>query len=88
VALTRKGVPWLWRSDIEGAALRTLKQAVLSSPMLAAPDPSKPFHVVTDASDYAVGASLEQVHGGGGGASACGLLFSLLESCRAKVPCS
>lgn len=33
VALTRKGVVWRWRDDVEGHALRTLKQALLNSPV-------------------------------------------------------
>lgn len=32
--------------------------------MLRMPDPSKPFRVVTDASDHATGAALEQEHDG------------------------
>jgi hypothetical protein len=59
-ALTRKGVSWLWRDDVEGAALRCLKAAVLHSPFLLSPDPTNPYFVVTDASDFAVGATLEQ----------------------------
>jgi transposase InsO family protein len=66
VALTRKGVRWQWRAEVEGAALQALKRAVLSSPVLMSPDPAKPYHVVTDASDFAVGASLEQEVGGEG----------------------
>jgi hypothetical protein len=42
-ALTRKGVRWEWRENVEGAALRQLKAAVLSSPLLVSPDPAKPF---------------------------------------------
>jgi hypothetical protein len=62
-ALTKKNVRWQWRTDVEGAALKSLKSAVLDSPLLVSPDPATPFIVITDASDYAVGASLEQVHG-------------------------
>lgn len=68
VALTRKGIAWRWRPDVEGAALKELKLAVLQSPVLVAADPSKRFFVVTDASDFAVGASLEQEAGGEGSA--------------------
>ena len=66
VALTRKHVLWRWRDEVEGHALRTLKQALLDSPVLISPNPDKPFFVVTDASNYAVGASLEQEEGGEG----------------------
>jgi hypothetical protein len=59
VALTRKATPWGW-GDREQQAFDTLKHAVLDSPILKHPEQDKPFIVVTDASDYAVGASLEQ----------------------------
>jgi hypothetical protein len=41
-------------------ARKELKQALLSSPVLLRPDQDKPLGVLTDASDFAVGASLEQ----------------------------
>ena len=44
----------------EQRAFERLKCAVQDSPMLKHPDQDLPFIVVTDASDYAVGASLEQ----------------------------
>ena len=37
MALTRKGVRWRWRAEVEGAALQTLKAAVIASPVLASP---------------------------------------------------
>jgi len=37
-----------------------LKAALLTSPVLVRPDQDRPFRLVTDASDYAAGASLEQ----------------------------
>jgi hypothetical protein len=81
VALTRKDIVWRWRDAVEGHALRTLKQALLDSPVLIAPNPEKPYYVVTDASDCAVGASLEQEEGGGReSAQAGGFLFSFNES--------
>ena len=58
--LLKKETVWKWRDDVEGAALRKLKVAVLAAPVLARPDTDRPFYVVSDASDYAVGASLEQ----------------------------
>ena len=57
--LLKKDVLWKWRDNVEGAALRHLKAAITAAPVLARPDPDSPFFVVTDASDYAVGASLE-----------------------------
>jgi hypothetical protein len=41
-------------------ALDRLKASVMSSPVLAHPDDDKPLFVVIDASNIAVGASLEQ----------------------------
>lgn len=58
--LLKKDVPWRWREDVEGAALCKLKTAIHAAPVLARADRDKPFHVVTDASDFAVGGSLEQ----------------------------
>ena len=59
-ALLTKSVVWRWRKDVEQAAFDTLKSAVASAPVLLHPDTSKPFVIVSDASDFAVGASLEQ----------------------------
>ena len=57
--LTSKNSPWRW-GDTEQSALDKLKVAIAAAPVLMHPDTSKPFHVVTDASNFAVGASLEQ----------------------------
>ena len=58
--LLKKGVVWRWRDDVEQAALDALKSAINSAPVLMHPDMSKPFVVVSDASDFGIGASLEQ----------------------------
>jgi hypothetical protein len=58
-ALTRKYTPWVW-GEREQSALDALKRSVLDAPVLKRADPEKEFFVVTDASDYAIGASLEQ----------------------------
>jgi hypothetical protein len=42
------------------AAFRTLKSALVSAPIIQPPDWSQPFEIMCDASDYAVGAVLDQ----------------------------
>jgi hypothetical protein len=58
--LTRKSVAWHWGVR-EQQALLDLKRAMRDSPVLMPANHERPFFIVTDASDYAVGASLEQV---------------------------
>jgi hypothetical protein len=58
--LTRKSVAWNW-GERERAALVDLKRAVRESPVLKPPQEDKPYFIVTDASDYAIGVSLEQL---------------------------
>ena len=41
-------------------AFQTLKQALISAPIMQTPDWNEPFEIMCDASDYAVGAVLEQ----------------------------
>jgi hypothetical protein len=50
---------WNWNAE-HSAAVEELKAALISSPVLIRPDQDKPFILVTDASDFAVGGSLEQ----------------------------
>ena len=57
--LLKKGVVWRWRKDIEQASFDRLKRVVAHAPVLMHTDVSKPFVIVSDASDFAVGASLE-----------------------------
>ena len=58
-ALARKDTPFHW-SHPEEKAFRTLIQAFTSAPVLSLPDRKLPFRLITDASDYALGAILEQ----------------------------
>jgi hypothetical protein len=58
--LTSEKRAWEW-SDVHNAALLELKHALHCSPVLMRPDQDKPFIVVTDTSDFGVGASLEQI---------------------------
>jgi hypothetical protein len=50
---------FVWTESTE-QAFQLLKQSLISSPVLALPDFSKPFVVETDASDYGIGAVLQQ----------------------------
>jgi hypothetical protein len=58
-ALTRKDVPFVWSPECD-SAFTSLKSLVTSSPVLRIPNPSLPFVVETDASDFALGAVLSQ----------------------------
>jgi hypothetical protein len=57
--LLKKDHVFEWTAKTE-AAFRALQQALVSAPVLAIPDFSKPFVVATDASDGGVGAVLSQ----------------------------
>ena len=57
--LTRKEIPFQWSSPQENAFC-TLIRVFTTAPVLALPDHSKPFWLITDASDFATGAILEQ----------------------------
>ena len=56
--LTRKEAPFIWASPQE-TSFRTLIQAFVTVPVLALPDHSRPFRLITDASDFMTGAILE-----------------------------
>jgi len=62
--LLQSSTPWHWSSR-QQSAFDSLKVALCAAPVLCFPDPEKPFVVGTDASDYAVGAVLQQDHGRG-----------------------
>lgn len=61
--LTRKNEPFVW-SDEQTIAFNKLKGALVTEPILAYPDTSKPYILHTDASDRAVGAILTQEQDG------------------------
>lgn len=57
--LQKKDAPWSWKEEQQNA-FDQIKKVITSSPILVHPDPSKPFMVECDASDYAIGAVLSQ----------------------------
>jgi len=57
--LTKKGNLWNWTTECN-TAFETLRQTMITSPVLMLLDHKKPFTLITDASDYATGAILEQ----------------------------
>jgi len=61
--LTAKGVTWQW-TPVEQQAFDRLKGCLLTTPILAYPDPTLEYIFDTDASDQNVGAVLPQVQEG------------------------
>jgi hypothetical protein len=57
--LLKKDVEWCW-SNTEHTAFTAVKASLLHAPILALPDPDRPFSVVCDASDFAIGSALLQ----------------------------
>ena len=57
--LLKKDVEWCWTS-IEDEAFKAVKESLLHAPILALPDSDRPFSVVCDASDFAIGCALLQ----------------------------
>lgn len=59
--LLRKNSKFLWTDECDDA-FRTLKQILISAPVLSCPDFSLPFVIQCDASGYGLGAVLTQQH--------------------------
>ncbi|GBG62465.1 hypothetical protein CBR_g30786 [Chara braunii] len=62
--LTKKDTPFLWSLHCQMAFAR-LKQALTRAPVLKLPDPTLPFVLTTDASQYGLGPVLQQDDGNG-----------------------
>jgi hypothetical protein len=61
--LLQKDVPFDFDEKCS-AAFRTLKNALVSAPIIQPPDWSQPFKIMCDASDYAIGEVLGQIKEG------------------------
>ncbi|XP_053389322.1 uncharacterized protein LOC128552313 [Mercenaria mercenaria] len=59
VRLTEKNTRFSWDTDCE-ESFKTLKNKLITAPILAHPDFSLPFILDTDACDYSIGAVLSQ----------------------------
>lgn len=57
--LLKKNIPYSWGEE-EQKAFDTLKKALTTAPVLRLPDPTQPFILHTDASNYAIGAVISQ----------------------------
>jgi hypothetical protein len=57
--LLKKDAPWVWTPAAQ-VAFDAIKQSLMQAPILALPDDTKPFSVVCDASDFAIGCALLQ----------------------------
>ncbi len=62
--LTQKDVPFVWDKNCE-TAFQTLKEQLVSSPVLAFPETDGDYILYTDASNIEVGAVLAQEDGEG-----------------------
>ncbi|KAG3042053.1 hypothetical protein PC121_g23225 [Phytophthora cactorum] len=59
--LLKKEAEWKWTAECQ-QAFDAVKQGLTEAPILAVADQDRPFHVVCDASDFAIGCALMQ-HG-------------------------
>jgi hypothetical protein len=57
--LSKKDTPYIWNSNQE-SAFRSLIQSFTASSVLSLPDPTLSYCLLTNASDFALGAILEQ----------------------------
>ena len=57
--LLKKEVPWEW-TPARQLTFETLKERIAQAPVLTMPDYEKPFELEVDASNYALGAVLNQ----------------------------
>ena len=53
----KKDVDWYWHAEHEDD-FEEMEDSILNVPILALTDPDRPFNVVCDASDFAIGSAL------------------------------
>ena len=58
--LLRKGVKWNWGPEQEHA-FQSAKQALVAAPILGHPVENRPYRLYSDASDEALGCTLQQI---------------------------
>ncbi|GMF14763.1 unnamed protein product [Phytophthora fragariaefolia] len=58
--LLKKDAVWLWTSEAQ-QAFEAIKSSLQNAPSLTLPDKDRPFSVVCDESDFAIGCALLQV---------------------------
>ncbi|POM71575.1 Reverse transcriptase [Phytophthora palmivora] len=58
--LLKKEAVWIWTADCQ-QAFDAVKQGLTEAPILAVADQDRPFHVVCDTSDFAIGCALMQL---------------------------
>ena len=61
--LTKKNAKFIWKEEHQ-QALDEIKKLFTTPPVLKPPEFGRPFLVITDASDYAIGSALIQIHNG------------------------
>ncbi|KAG2977106.1 hypothetical protein PC119_g21998 [Phytophthora cactorum] len=57
--LLKKDAPWCWEVEHD-ETFQAVKESLLRAPILALPDPDRPFSVACDASNFAIGCALLQ----------------------------
>uniref|UniRef100_A0AAV1V8J3 Reverse transcriptase/retrotransposon-derived protein RNase H-like domain-containing protein n=1 Tax=Peronospora matthiolae TaxID=2874970 RepID=A0AAV1V8J3_9STRA len=57
--LLKKNGRWLWSAECQHS-FEGIKKSLVQSPVLAIADQDRPFHVVCDANDFAIGCALMQ----------------------------
>ena len=77
--LLQKNVKYVWTPECD-VAFNTLKERLVTAPVLTPPDESKPFEVLCDASLQGLGAVLMQEK------KNCGLYLSSVEAQRKELP--